>query len=684
MRFKKIGIKLLVFILPVVILAMLVLTVISANFSTNIIDQQIKNYMTAELNAQMNSIQRELDVVSSTAVSISKTIGTTYQTTEMAVYEEMLEQIIMENDIVLGSGLWFEPYAYNNSEKYVGPYVFKDGAGVVTTYEYEGEGYDYFSQEYYTNAKNSETAVITDPYYDETSQLIMSSCSAPIIENGKFIGCVTVDIELTSIKDLVNNIRVGTDGDAILVSDAGVYLGNSDEEKVASSANIMEEENSSLAKAGSSILGAETGATEYKEAEETYNLYHSTVEGVGWKLIIRMPQSELNAPVQQLVSILSAVCVIAVILSILMIVFQVTLIAKRIKKVQSFAENLAQGDLTVEPLTVTAQDELGNMGESLNGMYRNNQQVIKSISSHAKNVNISSNKLSLSTIELLKEFKDIEEYMKTVNEAMMSASAATEEVNASTEEVNASVAILASETEKSREMSDEIRIRANSIGESSQNSYKYAIELSTRYEEELQQSIENASIVENIGAMTDAIAEIAEQINLLSLNASIEAARAGEHGRGFAVVATEIGKLANETSETVTQIQNTILDVQGSFKDLTEEARALLTFIRETVTPDYNNFVEIAKQYEKDAVSIEENTKRISGMSIGMKEIMNEVSEAIQNISESAQNTADSSGRVMTSIDQVSEIVDEVSGMSKEQEMIANELNEVVSKFKVN
>ena len=104
------------------------------------------------------------------------------------------------------------------------------------------------------------------------------------------------------------------------------------------------------------------------------------------------------------------------------------------------------------------------------------------------------------------------------------------------------------------------------------------------YSERLQLSIENAKVVESIGEMANVISGIAEQINLLSLNASIEAARAGDAGRGFAVVATEIGKLAGSTSQAVEEIQSTITEVKSAFNGLAND-------IQDGIVKDLNGVV---------------------------------------------------------------------------------------------
>lgn len=683
MRFKKIGTKMMVTILPVIILAMVILTVVSLNSSNSIIDEQNIQYMESELSSQDGKMGEYLNAVSDMATLIADMVEMNYQTETMDSYEKILANIVMENDIVRGSGLWFEPYAYDSTQEYMGPYVYKEGDKAVTTYDYSNADYNYFDQEYYKMCESADSAQFTDPYYDETSGTIMSSCACPILVNNKFIGCVTVDIELTSITNLISDIKIGDTGSAILITGSGTYLAGVSDDKIQNETNITDDDNASLAKAGNTIVSNEKGMEMYNDGGKI-NLYYSTLESTGWKLILQMPQKELSAPITKLMTMMVVISFIAIVIAVVIVLIQVRVIANSIGRVQKFAGSLAGGDFTVNPITVKSQDEIGNMSDSLNQMYDSNKGIISNIKEHSSSMDEASIKLREAAIVLADKFNEIKNYMNDVNGAMLSSSAATEEVNASTEEVLANVKLLATETEESMQMAKEIRERAKEVGESSNKSFETATALAEQFQTKLQVSIENAKVVESIGELANVISEIAEQINLLSLNASIEAARAGEAGKGFAVVAGEIGSLAGSTAEAVGQIQATISDVKEAFNGLETNASELLGFVQDTVSPDYQKFVEVARQYGEDATSIDESSDRISNMSYAIENIMQEVTDAIQNIAEAAQNTTELSSNIMEAITQLSGNVTDISDMSDRQDIIVKDLNDVVSKFTLN
>ena len=689
---RGMGIKwrMLLLILPVVIVSLVVVTIVSANISRKAVMDRSEEYMQSEVKANINETDAKLEVIRTTAENLSVFVGETYKGMNMSVYGNIFKATANANDLIRGCGVWFEPNAYKGdaryvNQKYVGPYWYKDGNEIVEDWEYSNEEYDYFSQEYYMNAKAQTElkAVITDPYYDPSSQSVMASCSAPIFAmDGSYVGCITVDMSLDSITGMVSSIKVGEGGKAVMTTAGGTYIYTEDSAKVESGANISED-SSGIGAIASQIISTPSGENTYKDGGKVYNVYYDSVPEVDWRLLIVMPQAEINAPVTHMTRVSSIICVVSILLCIIFIFILASSIAKAIMGVNLFAKELAAGNFTTNKLNSRRRDEIGEMSHALDEMYQSNSGIISNISLEANNVNDASSTLSAMSEELSAEFSRIKENMEAVNDAMMSTGAATEEVSASVQEVNDAVQGLAAETAETEKKVREITARAVEIQRKNQAQHDNAIEITSLRRSELEAANEKAKVVSEISTLADAIASIASQIDLLSLNASIEAARAGEAGRGFAVVASEINNLATDTNEAVVEIKKTIDSVQQAFTDLSAGSNKLLDFVTDTVTPDYENFVTVGKQYGDDAELFGQLATRIQDMTENIKNSMNEVNEAVSNIAESTQETSSHSADVTSSVDSVAEAVDSVAELATDQQHTAGALTEIVSHFKL-
>lgn len=682
MVFKKISTKMLVILLSVIILSMVTLSLVGYWSSKNIIQNQISQNMDSELKAQINSIQLKLQKIETMASQIAKSVSKTYETTELSQYEKMLDGMIFDSDLILGSGIWFEPYAYDPKEKYVGPYIYKDGDKAVTTYDYSNADYDYFSYDWYKNAMTgSKDPVFSTLYYDETLQATMSSCTVPMFDEAdKFIGAITVDIELTSIQDLINSIKIGDGGKAVLLTGDGFYITNEDASRVLKE-KITDSQNKSMVSLGKKILGNEKGKGYFVQENNEYEVYYSSVEKLGWKLLIQMPEKEVDRPVNSLFITLVLISFFAILLSAVIIILLVKNITKGINRANRFAIQLSNGDFTTEEIKIKSRDELGQLGGALNKMMSENKAVIRSISADSLGIIQAGEELKKTSVLLTTNFEKIKHSINDINESMMNSSATTEEINASVEEVNSSINILSQETNQSHEMALVIKERAEEVEKQSTSSFEEATKLASSHEVMLRQGMEGAKIVESIGTMADVISQIAEQVNLLSLNASIEAARAGEHGKGFAVVAKEIGSLTSQTTSAISEIKQTNIKVLEAFQTMINNSNQMLAFITDRVTPDYETFLQVAGQYGQDAKDIQTIVEKITDMANSIDKIIREVSGAIQDIAVSSQNTSLNSSAILANVDMVYGLVNNLARLIDREEEISGDLDGLVKKF---
>lgn len=677
---KKISTKLLSLILPVMTVGLIIVVVTSCYFSVQTISSEVAERMQETMEAGKNEISMNMKTYEKDTTNVALTIGQTLtDATDLTKYEAVMEQTILDNDLITAMGFFVEPGYYNN-EKSVFSYLGKEDGKVSKA---ELGDFAYTGTDWYTAVKDTGEGYYTEPYVDETYGILMISYVEPIYNHaGEFVGAVNTDVDMSSIQALVDAMTVGNTGKAVLVDSEGTYLTNSDADKIMN-VSIRDDEESGYVPVADEILGNDSGRVLTQKDGVTYRTYYSTMPEYNWTLMITMERSEVSQSMAGVVKSSIATSLATLIVCALAIFFASKRIANSIAEVKDMSKKMASGDFSIEPMKVKGKDEVAQMADALNGMLLANRNEMKEISYNSQTVGSNCNTLEQAVTELEESFDEINQSIQVISSAMMDNSATTEELTASVSEVKETVTNLAHKAVESEEMSKEIMGRAQKIGKESTENFDQAMELSKQYEKRLQASIENSKVVNEIGTMADAISEIAEQINLLSLNASIEAARAGEQGKGFAVVAGEIGNLANQTSNTVTNIQNTVAMVKESVEVLSRDSRSLIEFITQNVTPDYQAFVDTSQQYENDAKSIQDLATYLADIASQLKNTMEDVNLAIHNIASASQDAAEKSSAILENVDTVSNHVENVGDISTQQKEVSHTLDDVVGRYKL-
>lgn len=384
------------------------------------------------------------------------------------------------------------------------------------------------------------------------------------------------------------------------------------------------------------------------------------------------------------------VIIILLVLSILIFAFVVWVswkwaikrlinINKQLRDVISSIES-GQGDLTMR-VQCFCTDEIGTLAASINTFIETLQGIMGQINSSSGEigsiVNLVSGKVS------------------TANDNSYNISSVMEELSASMEEISSSLATI-------RENVDVVDENIIELSSESQGLYDYAAAMQTRAEdleqnavenrqntsnaisdifEKLKQAIESSKSVERVNDLTDEILSISSQTNLLSLNASIEAARAGEAGRGFAVVADEISQLANSSKDTANSIQTINRMVIEAVKDLTESADSIVNFINENILPDYEGFVSAGKQYNEDAVHVNEIVNRFNNMSIDLKKSMGSIMESINEINNAVNESADGASNAAANTSDLVKDIGEIAEAMNDNKQVAGNLTEEADRF---
>ncbi|AVP62080.1 methyl-accepting chemotaxis protein [Clostridium sporogenes] len=340
------------------------------------------------------------------------------------------------------------------------------------------------------------------------------------------------------------------------------------------------------------------------------------------------------------------------------------------------------GDLTQE-IKVNSKDEINDLAKSLNKFIHNIKDIIKTVNESVDNIETVVDSIKTNVTDLNNDVEEVSATTEELSANMEETAASAEEMSATSQDIERAVQSIAQKSQEGATQAGEINKRAEDTKSNVQASQKKAKEIFTNTKTELERAIEASKVVEQINVLSDSIMDITSQTNLLALNAAIEAARAGEAGKGFSVVADEIRKLAEQSKDTVTEIQSITVKVIESVKNLSDSSSNLLTFVSTDMDNDYKTMLNVADKYSEDASFVDTLVMDFSSTSQELLASLQDVLKTIEGVAQAASEGAGGTTDIASKILEVNNKSNDVLQEALKSEESANKLKEEISKFKI-
>ncbi len=535
-------------------------------------------------------------------------------------------------------------------------------------------GFDPTSRPWYEEAAKERKLVWTDPYVDTATQQLVITAAAPVVDGqGSFVGIIGIDVSLQTLTSIIGNTKIGTDGHVMLTNKSGVVMVHPDSALLGKELDIP--------KLKQAMKEKSSGTVDYTVSGEKRFSVFSTSKKTGWIFIGDLSFNETKDATSGIWHQTLISSIIAAILAIIFGMFMSKSITKPLKTIVEETKLIGAGDFTVRT-SVKNNHEIGILSQSLNTMVNDLDTLMGGLKNTIIHLSGSAQTLAANAEQTSAA---TEEVTATVNQIAKGASdqaTAADQGQAMVSAMDDRLKEFVSRSEHTLKASENISI-ANQQGT---QTLRFLMEQTQKNQASVD-SIDSAirSLDEKskaIGMILTTITDIAGQTNLLALNAAIEAARAGEAGRGFAVVSDEIRKLAEQSAESAETIKTIIEDIQNEstlavqiMSDVSQQSQAQTSAVDQ---------VNIAFTHISDNIaSITEQIQSISQNTVVLSENSSQLVTMISNVSAISEETAAASQEVTASMEQTASAIDMVAQTAATLNDLSEQLNEGISKFKV-
>lgn len=535
---------------------------------------------------------------------------------------------------------------------------------------------------------NPNDFYISPPYVDSrTKNMVISIAKAFKTIDGKE-GVLSSDIQIDYLVDFISAAKLSDDSYAFLIDNAGnliTHINESYKPNEGKSTNVTSILEGKLEKISETenLKIRERKIKDYDGIDRFF--YLGDVEEANWKVGIGVSVDYAIGTVNKVVNYTLIAAIIVLFISIILSLFFASSITKPIILAVGIAERIGNLDLSqnINEKDLAKKDEIGQMYISFQNII-NKLRLFMTNMEGSINTNHEVYKRTLDELNLLTDLaEDTSATTEELSASMEETAAFTISVNAAANDINMAIVDFTEKVEHGAFTSNEISSNAETLSVKFIQAKNNTMNVYATNKDEIERAIVSSSKVKEIDVLSQAILKISEQTSLLSLNAAIEAARAGESGRGFAVVADEIRKLADDSNQTVVEIQNVTQDITKSVNQLVHNTKELISFLENDIIKDYEMMVNAVLQYKDDGSSLNNIILDLSATSEELSATVNQITNSMNEISLTVEDSTVATTNIAEKNMNIVSSINNINNIMEKNKQVSDKLTEIVSQVKL-